>query len=315
MTRILVTGALGQVGSELLDYLLASYDGEIIATDIQSNPKTLENPRIKYELLDVKNMEMIDEIVERNHIDIIFHLASILSATGEKDPYLAYQVNLTGTVNILNTSVRKRVSKVFIPSTIGVFGPETPKKDAPIINSSVPTTMYGITKASCEMLFQYYFNKYDLDVRSLRYPGLISYKVAPTAGTTDYAVDMLRSAAKGIDYKCYIGEDIKLPMMYMPDAMSATMQFMTTPKENIKIRTAYNIMSYSFSPRELESAIKEIKPEFKVTYEPDFREEIAKSWPESIDIKDAHNDWGFSPDYNLKKTVEHVLQEFKKMNP
>ena len=176
----------------------------------------------------------VDNIIRNRNIDEVYHLASILSATGEKDPYLAYNVNLTGTVNVLNACVTRDVKKVFIPSTIGVYGPEVQKENAPIRHNSIPTTMYGITKFTTEMLSQYYFNKYNLDVRSLRYPGLLSYKVAPTAGTTDYAVDMIKHAAQGNLYECYLKEETKLPMLYMPDAMKATLRMMTSPQESIR---------------------------------------------------------------------------------
>ena len=311
MANILITGSLGQVGSELIDYLMASYGGTIYATDIQKEPKIKENSRINYEILDVRDREAVDNILMERKIDEVYHLASILSATGEKDPYLAYNVNLTGTVNILNACVTRNVKKVFIPSTIGVYGPEVQKIDAPIRHDSVPTTMYGITKFTSEMLFQYYFNKYNLDVRSLRYPGLLSYKVAPTAGTTDYAVDMIKHAAQGNSYECYLKEETKLPMLYMPDAMKATLHLMTSPEESIKIRTAYNVMAYSFSPKELEEAVRELNPDFRVKYNPDFRQKIADSWPWSIDTKDAVKDWDFKPEYDLKATVSDMFKNFK----
>lgn len=311
MANILITGSLGQVGSELIDYLMASYGGTIYATDIQKEPKIKENSRINYEILDVRDREAVDNILMERKIDEVYHLASILSATGEKDTYLAYNVNLTGTVNILNACVTRSVKKVFIPSTIGVYGPEVQKIDAPIRHDSVPTTMYGITKFTSEMLFQYYFNKYNLDVRSLRYPGLLSYKVAPTAGTTDYAVDMIKHAAQGNSYECYLKEETKLPMLYMPDAMKATLHLMTSPEESIKIRTAYNVMAYSFSPKELEEAVRELNPDFRVKYNPDFRQKIADSWPWSIDTKDAVKDWDFKPEYDLKATVSDMFKNFK----
>ena len=314
MANILITGALGQVGSELIDFLLASYSGTIYATDIHKESTLKSNPSVKYAVLDVRNREMVENIIGENDIDEVYHLASILSASGEKDPYMAYNVNLTGTVNVLNASVTRGVKKVFIPSTIGVFGPEVQKEKAPRRHASIPTTIYGITKAAGEMLFQYYYNKYNIDVRSLRYPGLLSYKVAPTAGTTDYAVDMIKHAASGNSYECYLKDDTRLPMMYMPDAMSSTLHLMTAPAENIRVRTSYNVMSYSFTPRELENELRELNPEFRVVYKPDFRQSIADSWPWSIDVTDAVNDWEFKPVFDLKNTVSDMFQNYRKFS-
>lgn len=311
MTNILITGSLGQVGSELIDYLSASFVGTIYATDIRKESTLKPNSKVSYEVLDVRNMESVENILDERKIDEVYHLASILSAKGEKDPYMAYNVNLSGTVNILNACVTENVKKVFIPSTIGVYGPEVGKDNAPIRHNSIPTTMYGITKFTSEMLFQYYHNKYGLDVRSLRFPGLLSYKVAPTAGTTDYAVAMIREAASGNSYECYLERNTKLPMLYMPDAMQATLRLMTSPEEAIRIRTSYNVMGFSFSPGELEETIREFNSDFTVTYKPDFRQKIADSWPYSIDIQDAVNDWNFKPEFNLRDTVSDMIKNFK----
>ncbi len=305
MIKILITGSNGQVGAELIRIIRSSIDAEILCTDITQ--RTVEGDGISFEYLDVKSRELTEKIFEKFKPDQVYHLASILSASGEKDPYLAYSVNLTGTVNVLNACVKYNVDKVFVPSTIGVFGPDAPKENAPVRHSSIPTTMYGITKAAAEMLFQYYFDKYGLDVRSLRYPGLISYRVPPTAGTTDYAVDMIRHAAKNAPYICYLKEDTPLPMMYMQDAMEATIKYMHADSKNLTIRTAYNVMSYTLTPEMLYDSIKKFKPNFEVRYNPDFRQKIAESWPYSLDISDSKRDWGFSFRYDIDKTVEDML--------
>ncbi len=311
MTNILITGSMGQVGSELIDYLLASYQGEILATDVRKVELGDKNERIQSEILDVRDASKLNELIDQYHIDEIYHLASILSAKGESDPFLAYNVNLSGTVNVLNSSVAKKVKKVFFPSSIAVYGPEAKRDDAGTRHDSIPTTMYGITKMSSEMLTQYYHRKYNLDVRSIRYPGIISYKVEPTAGTTDYSVEMIRSAVKGLPYTCYLREDTKLPMIYMGDAMKATLRLMNAPQENVKVRTSYNIMAYSMTCKELENEIKTIYPEFNVSYVPDSRQEIADSWPRSINTEDARRDWGFDPSFDLHNTVLDMVKNLK----
>jgi Nucleoside-diphosphate-sugar epimerases len=311
MTNILITGSLGQVGSELIDYLVASYHGKILATDIKEDKLAEQNERIEHETLDVRDVSKLYELIDQYHIDEIYHLASILSATGEKDPFLAYNVNLGGTVNVLNAAVTKRVKKVFIPSSIAVYGPEANRGNAGTRHDSIPTTMYGITKMSSEMIAQYYHRKYNLDVRSIRYPGIISYKVEPTAGTTDYSVEMIRSAVKGIPYRCYLKEGTRLPMIYMKDAMEATLRLMTASEDQITVRTAYNIMSYSMTCKELEDEIRTTYPEFTVTYDPDSRQAIADTWPESINTEDAQKDWGFAPNFDLHNTVLDMIKNLK----
>ncbi len=311
MTNILITGCLGQVGSELIDYLLASYDGEILATDVRKSDRNEPNKRIKTEILDVRDMTKLYDLIEEYHIDEIYHLASLLSATGEKDPFLTYNVNLTGTFNVLNAAVTKKVKKVFIPSSIAVYGPEAAKIGAGTRHDSVPTTMYGITKMSSEMLMQYYNKKYDLDVRSIRYPGIISHKVEPTAGTTDYAVEMIRNAVKNLPYQCYLTRETRLPMIYMKDAMKSTLTLMTAPTTDIRVRTSYNIMSYSMTCGELEEELKAIYPDFKVSYVPDSRQQIADTWPQSINVDDATRDWNFTPTFNLHDTVLDMVKNLK----
>ncbi|MGP6207962.1 NAD-dependent epimerase/dehydratase family protein [Cuniculiplasma sp. SKW3] len=309
MIKILITGSNGQVGAELIRIIKSSIDAEILCTDI--TPRNQSIGDLQFEYLDVKSKELTEKIFEKFKPDQVYHLASILSASGEKDPYLAYSVNLTGTMNILNASVKYNVNKVFIPSTIGVYGPEAPKENAPIRHDSIPTTMYGITKAAGEMLFQYYYEKFDLDVRSLRYPGLISYRVPPTAGTTDYAVDMIRHAARNSSYLCYLEKDTPLPMMYMQDAMESTIKFMHTEPSRLTVRTAYNVMSYTFTPEQLYKEILEFKPNFKVDYKPDFRQKIAESWPHSLDITKSKSDWDFAIRYDLKKTVQDMIENLQ----
>ena len=311
MTNILITGSSGQIGSELIDYLLASYDGQIIATDIKKVENFKADGRVKFETLDIRDWTKLYGLIDQYQISEIYHLASILSASGEKDPFLAYNVNLTGTVNVLNASVAKKIDKLFIPSSIAVYGPEADKNNAGTRHSSIPTTMYGITKLSAEMLCQYYNRKYDLDVRSIRFPGVISSKVSPTAGTTDFSVEMIKSAVGGKNYTCYLKKETSLPMVYMEDAMRSTLRLMATPRDSIKIRTSYNIMGYSMTCEELEDEIRKTYPEFKVNYVPDYRQKIADTWPQSVDVSDAKRDWNFSANFNLEKTVNEMIHNLK----
>jgi nucleoside-diphosphate-sugar epimerase len=250
----------------------------------------------------------LESLIVDLKITQIYHLAAVLSAKGESNPTLAWDLNMNSLLSVLNLSVKHKVSKVFWPSSIAVFGPDSEKINCPQQGVMEPSTVYGISKAAGEQWCKYYFEKYGLDVRSLRYPGLISYTGAPGGGTTDYAVDIFHHAVKDLPYTCFLKEDTALPMMFMPDAINATLQLMDAPARNIKVRTAYNLGALSFTPAELEAEIKHLIPEFSVTYQPDFRQAIADSWPQSIDDSAARKDWEWQPVYNLKAMVSEMLE-------
>ncbi|MGC8608582.1 MAG: NAD-dependent epimerase/dehydratase family protein [Thermoplasmata archaeon] len=309
---ILVTGSSGQIGSELVPYLSEIYGkSEIIASDVAAK----DFGKIKFVNLDVTDRSQIDLLIEKYKVDGIFHLAGILSAKGEKDPNLAYNVNLNGTHNVLESALSHHVKKVIIPSTIGVFGPETPKRNTPSLTVTRPRTIYGITKIADELFAQYYFEKYGLDVRSLRYPGILSYVTEPTAGTTDYAVEIFYYAVTHRDYKCYISENRPLPMMYMPDALSAIVKLYEADSSSLKLRNGYNISSYTFTPSQIYNEIRKYIPDFRISYDPDYRDDIARTWPESLDSKEAINEWNFSPEYDLDHTVRDMITNIgKKLN-
>ncbi|WP_297216250.1 NAD-dependent epimerase/dehydratase family protein [Thermoplasma sp.] len=302
---ILVTGSSGQIGTELVPYLRERYGrNEVISSDITDPTGT----QIGYIKLDVTDRESLDHAIEKYKITDIFHLAGILSAKGEKDPDLAYRVNLNGTYNVLEAARKHSIDRVIIPSTIGVFGPETPRTNVPSITVLRPRTMYGITKVAAELLAQYYFEKFGLDVRSLRYPGIISYMAEPTAGTTDYAVEIFYYAVRLKRYTCYLRRDRRLPMMYMPDALRALVDLYEAKSEQLKIRNGYNVQAYSFTPEELYAKISERINGFGIDYKPDYRDEIAATWPESIDSSDSAKEWGFKFDYDLDKTVDDMIE-------
>jgi L-threonine 3-dehydrogenase (EC 1.1.1.103) len=306
--KILITGALGQIGSELDQYLSEIFGRDrIIISDI----KEKNDPR--YKKIDVTDFNSLNFLVEKYKVDTIYHLAAILSATGEKYPDLAYRVNVDGLHNVLEAARINKVSQVFIPSTIGVFGPETPRRNVPIETITRPTTLYGITKVFAEQLGNYYQRKFSLDVRGVRFPGLISYKSPPGGGTTDYAIEMIISAVRKQNYTCFLREDTVLPMMYMPDALEAILKLSEAPLEKLIHHTDFNLTSFSFSPKELAHEISNYYPEFSVIYTPDFRQEIADSWPESLDASAARREWGFAPKYNFKETVKDMIYHLQEI--
>jgi nucleoside-diphosphate-sugar epimerase len=307
--HILVTGACGQVGSELISELSSRYGSDrIIASDI----KQCSLPEgVRFVPMNVLDRTAMDAVIRENGIDTIFHLAAILSADGEKNPTLAFSVNMQGTFNVLESSRINSVERVMIPSTIGVFGPETPKENVPVLTIIKPRTMYGITKYGAELLGNYYFEKYSLDVRGLRYPGLISYKTPPTAGTTDYAVDVFYHAVTGKPYTCFLKKDTKLPMMYMPDAIGAFLKLSEAARPSLRYSMDYNISAFTFDPEGLFGVIMKYIPDLVVSYEPDFRQKIADSWPASLDSTDAEQDWGFKPDYDLDHTVRDMISHLR----
>ncbi|HLH85407.1 MAG TPA: NAD-dependent epimerase/dehydratase family protein [Thermoplasmataceae archaeon] len=309
MTRILITGSLGQIGSELSEALAKRYGKEsIVVSDIRKGK--LDNG-LRFRELDVRDSEAIAEIIKEEGITDIFHLAAILSASGEKNPNLAYDVNSNGTFNVLSNALACGIRRVIIPSTIGVFGPETPKEKVPEVTVQRPTTMYGITKVAAELLGLYFRNKHSLDVRGLRFPGLISYKTPPTAGTTDYAVDMIMHAARGQNYQCYLRSDTRLPMMYMPDAIEALIKLFESNSKSLRFCMEYNVSAFSFTPAELEAEIRKIVPDFRVSYLPDFRQDIADSWPNSLECSAAKKDWGFHPKYSFTEMVHDMMRNLR----
>src|ERR1017187_7921973 len=289
--KILVIGACGQIGVELTLELRRIYGGtHVIASDLREENELLKGTG-PYVSLDVMNKEMLHVQVIRQNITQVYLLAAILSATGEKNPNLAWSLNMQSLLNVLEIARDEQIQKVYWPSSIAVFGPTSPKRNCPQQTIIEPITVYGISKYAGEFWCNYYNHRYGLDVRSLRYPGLISYKSEPGGGTTDYAVEIFYEALEEKKYTCFLKEDTYLPMMYMPDAIRATIELMETDAGNISIRTSYNISGMSFSPKEISTEIKKHIPQFKTIYKPDYRQTIAESWPQSIDDSVANNDW------------------------
>lgn len=306
--KILVIGASGQIGVELTMALRKIYgDTNVIASDLRE-----QNPLLvgtgPYVSLDVMNKEMLHVQVIRQGITQIYLLAAILSATGEKNPNLAWSLNMASLLNVLDIAKEENLHKVYWPSSIAVFGPTSPKQNCPQQTIIEPSTVYGISKYAGEFWCNYYFNRYGVDVRSLRYPGLISYKSQPGGGTTDYAVEIFHAAKEGEKYECFLNEDTYLPMMYMPDAIRATIELMEAPKEKINIRTSYNLSGMSFSPKEIALEIKKSITDFEIIYKPDSRQAIANSWPQSIDDSVAAKDWGWKADYDLSQMTKDMLE-------
>jgi nucleoside-diphosphate-sugar epimerase len=303
-TMILVSGASGQIGTALTRALRERYGQEsVLATDI----KKPEEDEGLFEMMDILNVQRMGELIEDYEVTEIYHLAAILSASGEWHPLKTWNVNLNGLLSVLDLAVQKKVSKVFFPSTIAVFGATTPKTATPQDVPLVPTTVYGISKVAGELWCNYYYQRYNLDVRSVRYPGIISYEALPGGGTTDYAVEIFHEAIKNGKYKCFLKADTRLPMLYMPDAIRGTIQLMEAPFDNIRIRYGYNIAEMNFTPAELAGSIKKYIPDFSISYEPDFRQKIAESWSESIDDSKAREDWGWQPAFDLDKMTRDML--------
>jgi nucleoside-diphosphate-sugar epimerase len=310
--RILVIGASGQIGVELTLALRAIYgNNNVIASDLREQNPLLEGTG-PYVALDVMNKEMLHVQVVRQGITQIYLLAAILSATGEKNPDLAWHLNMQGLLNVLDIARNEKLHKVYWPSSIAVFGPTSPKQNCPQKTIIEPVTVYGISKYAGEFWCNYYHQRYGLDVRSLRYPGLISYKSAPGGGTTDYAVEIFHEAIEQGSYECFLKEDTYLPMMYMPDAIRATVELMEAPADKIKIRHSYNISALSFCPAELAEAIKQHIPHFTISYKPDYRQQIANGWPQSIDDSFARTDWGWKEEFDLAKLTADMLENLTK---
>jgi nucleoside-diphosphate-sugar epimerase len=309
--KILVIGACGQIGVELTLELRKIYGGSnVVASDLRAENELLKGTG-PYVSLDVMNKEMLHVQVIRQNITQIYLLAAILSATGEKNPNLAWHLNTQSLLNVLEIAKDENVHKVYWPSSIAVFGPTSPKINCPQKTVIEPTTVYGISKFAGEFWCNYFNHRYDIDVRSLRYPGLISYKSEPGGGTTDYAVEIFHDALEEDHFTCFLKEDTYLPMMYMPDAIRATIELMESPVEKISVRTSYNIHGMSFSPKEIAAEIKKHIPGFTVIYKPDYRQQIAESWPQSIDDSVAKDDWGWKPKYDLATMTTDMIENLK----
>ena len=309
--KILVIGASGQIGVELTLALRKLYgNNSVIASDLREENDLLKGTG-PYVALDVMNKEMLHVQVIRQNITQIYLLAAILSATGEKNPSLAWHLNMQSLLNVLDIAREEKLHKIYWPSSIAVFGPTSPRQMCPQQTIIEPTTVYGISKYAGEFWCNYYFQRFGVDVRSIRYPGLISYKSAPGGGTTDYAVEIYYEALENNSYNCFLREDTYLPMMYMPDAIRATIELMEAPANKISIRTSYNLSSMSFSPKEISEVIAKHIPGFTITYQPDYRQQIADSWPQSIDDSFARKDWGWQHEYDLEKMTKDMLDNLK----
>ena len=308
MGKSLVIGAAGQIGTELVVELRKRIGAEnVVASDVrQECPEPLKGG--PYVALDVLDRESVRDYIINQGVKEVYLLAALLSATAEKNPEFAWKLNMEGLFTILDLAKENHLEKVFWPSSIAVFGPTTPRKDTPQLTVMEPSTVYGISKLAGERWCEYYFNIHGVDVRSIRYPGLISYTSLPGGGTTDYAVDIFYKAKMGEGFNCFLNKDSELPMMYMKDAIRATVELMNAPKENIKIRSSYNLSGLSFTPDELAQEIRKSIPEFKINYSPDFRQAIADSWPGSIDDSAAREDWNWKEEFNLEQLVAVMLE-------
>lgn len=308
--KILVTGALGQIGSELSIALKKIYgEKNVVTSDLHSS--NIKDEFQPYETLNILDKQALANVIKKHEITTIYHLAAILSATGEKNPQLCFDVNIIGLYNVLEVARELKIKQIICPSSIAVFGPETPRDNTPQQTVILPKTMYGLSKASGELLCDYYVQKYNIDIRGLRYPGLISYKTPPGGGTTDYAVEIFYEALKNKSYKCFLKPTTTLPMMYMNDAIRGTIQLAETEFSKLKNHSNFNFAGVSFSCQELADEIKKHIPEFQISYEPDFRQQIADSWPQSIDDSEAKKQWGWKAEYDLAKITADMLTNLK----
>lgn len=305
MSKILVIGCLGQVGSELTEALREKHGNEnVVGSDVRK-PESHDGP---FEILDVLDKDALFSVIKKHNVSEVYNLAALLSATAEKNPEFAWKLNMEGLFNTLNLAKEGHLKKIFWPSSIAVFGPTTPKINTPQDTIADPSTVYGISKLAGERWCDYYNQKFNVDVRSIRYPGLIGYKSMPGGGTTDYAVDIFHQALKQKKYECFLSEKTSLPMMYMPDAIRATIEIMEADYEDVKIRSSYNVAGISFNPEEVAEAIKKEIPEFEISYNPDFRQKIAESWPQVIDDSQARAHWKWNHEYDLQAMVKNMLE-------
>ena len=311
---VLVVGACGQLGSELTHALRDLYGpANVVAADVAAPRQADLRDSGPFEQVDVLDKKVLADLASRYRFSQIYHLAAVLSASGEKNPKFAWRLNMEGLFNVLDLALEQQVSKVFWPSSIAVFGPHTPRQHTPQHTVMDPNTVYGISKQAGERWCEYYFRKLGLDVRSLRYPGLIGYKSLPGGGTTDYAVDIYHKALNGETFECFLNQDTYLPMMYMPDALKATLDLMHAPAAQISVRDSYNVGAMSFSPEEIAGSIKKHIPGFDIIYKPDVRQQIAASWPKSVDDSIARQDWGWQPAYNLDTMTEDMIANLKRL--
>ncbi|UUV22159.1 NAD-dependent epimerase/dehydratase family protein [Paenimyroides aestuarii] len=307
-TKILIIGACGQIGSELTLKLREIYGTEnVIASDIRKGEQDVFKTG-PFELVDAMNYEQVEALIDKYKVEEVYLMAALLSATAEKNPAFAWDLNMNSLFHVLNLAKEGKIKKIFWPSSIAVFGPTTPKQNTPQYTVMEPSTVYGISKQAGERWCEYYFNKYGVDVRSIRYPGLISWKTPPGGGTTDYAVDIYYKAVAENKYTCFLSENTELPMMYMDDAIRATIGIMQADKEQIKIRSSYNLSAISFTPKQIAAAIAKEKPGFEISYAPDFRQEIADSWPSSINDSEARKDWNWQHHYDLERMTQEMLE-------
>lgn len=311
-TKILIIGACGQIGTELTQKLRGIYGVEnVIASDIRKLNIDVVNSG-PFEVINALDFNQIQHLVEVHQIDEVYLMAALLSATAEKNPAFAWDLNMNSLFHVLNLAKAGKIKKIFWPSSIAVFGPTTPRENTPQYTIMEPSTVYGISKQTGERWCEYYHNIYGVDVRSIRYPGLISWSSPPGGGTTDYAVDIFHKAIAKKKYDCFLSSETKMPMMYMDDAITATIQIMQSPKEQIKIRSSYNLAAMSFTPSEIAEEIKKHIPEFTITYHPDFRQKIADSWPASIDDSAAREDWNWNHKFDISSMTKDMLDHLKK---
>jgi nucleoside-diphosphate-sugar epimerase len=309
--KILIIGACGQIGTELTHKLRAIHGVEnVIATDIRKLNNDVVNSG-PFEVINALDYNQIEHLVEQYHIDEVYLMAALLSATAEKNPAFAWDLNMNSLFHVLNLAKAKKIKKIFWPSSIAVFGPTTPKENTPQYTIMEPSTVYGISKQSGERWCEYYHNIFGVDVRSIRYPGLISWSTPPGGGTTDYAVDIFHKAITDGKYECFLSSETKMPMMYMEDAIQATVDIMEAPAENIKIRSSYNLAAMSFTPTQIAAEIQKHIPNLQVTYKPDFRQKIADSWPASIDDSQARQDWNWKNKFNIETMTVEMLKQLK----
>ena len=312
MSKILIIGACGQIGSELTYKFREVYGHEnVVASDISYSNLDVVNSGL-FEILDAQDYSAVKICVEKYNIDTVYLMAAMLSAVGEKYPMKAWNLNMNSLFHVLNLAKEGFIKSVFWPSSIAVFGSTTPKANTPQHTITEPSTVYGITKQVGERWCEYYYQKYNVDVRSIRYPGIISWKTLPGGGTTDYAVEIFHKALTEGHYTCFLSEHTELPMMFMDDAIKATVAIMEAPKENISIRSSYNLAAISFTPQQIAEAIKKHIPKFTIDYKPDFRQTIADSWPKSIDDSFAKKDWNWSYDFDLDKMTQEMIVQLKK---